>query len=360
MRPNPIGKLDATIRIRRLGSRGRVGRFARDSAWDKIEKFVRRARTGLFFLLFLPIVSSIPLLFSLHGPQRWFALGVAAISGPWFVVVITILWSGVASTLMGLDGESATAATLKKFKSDGWVLVNGLKIRGNADIDHVLVGPGGLLVVESKWSQSRWPSKGHYKKHMSRTLEEAVNQVRRNLDDVKSQFADVLKDVTIQPICVLWSSEDSSADDSWYNFGEVVIVRGPELSLWLNRLTEIELDRRMIERIWREFADFVEKRDEDDLIDSDPPRPTLGTFFLRSVLTPIFATFAGSVSALYGLLAIGHIRPTWLLGSALFFLAIGISARRITFLRQVVLGWIGTSAAFCLMFLGIAIRNHFQ
>lgn len=55
----------------------------------------------------------------------------------------------------GADGESATAAVLDQLTAHGWVVLHDVRWPGRprTNIDHVVVGPGGDFVIDSKnWS----------------------------------------------------------------------------------------------------------------------------------------------------------------------------------------------------------------
>ena len=49
-------------------------------------------------------------------------------------------------------GEQWTARELRSLRKRDWHLANGLLLRRVADIDHVVIGPGGVLVIETKYS----------------------------------------------------------------------------------------------------------------------------------------------------------------------------------------------------------------
>jgi hypothetical protein len=51
----------------------------------------------------------------------------------------------------GAEGERLTASALESLEGDGYVLLNDLRIPGRrSNVDHVLVGPSGVYVIESK------------------------------------------------------------------------------------------------------------------------------------------------------------------------------------------------------------------
>lgn len=55
----------------------------------------------------------------------------------------------------GADGEHATAEALAPLEAQGWVARHDVAwpARPRANIDHVVIGPGGVYVIDSKnWS----------------------------------------------------------------------------------------------------------------------------------------------------------------------------------------------------------------
>ena len=68
------------------------------------------------------------------------------------------LTTGTHSRYLGKIGEELTAEAVlnRRRRWKGWRLVNGLYFRGHGDVDHVLVGPGGIFALESKWTSVPW------------------------------------------------------------------------------------------------------------------------------------------------------------------------------------------------------------
>lgn len=50
---------------------------------------------------------------------------------------------------LGAEGERATARALRTLVTSGWVLINDVQ-RDRGNIDHILVGPAGVFVLETK------------------------------------------------------------------------------------------------------------------------------------------------------------------------------------------------------------------
>lgn len=89
---------------------------------------------------------------------RWPILAVVAlliaVSGWWVTAggrLDPIPW------MKGRDGERDVAARLEVLRSEGFEIFHGLRI-GRGDVDHVVVGPTGVFVLETKaWSRISGP-----------------------------------------------------------------------------------------------------------------------------------------------------------------------------------------------------------
>ena len=60
-----------------------------------------------------------------------------------------------ASFETGAEGEQATGRVLDSLRSEGWIVLNDVRWPGRtfANIDHIAVGPGGIVVIDTKnWS----------------------------------------------------------------------------------------------------------------------------------------------------------------------------------------------------------------
>ena len=76
-------------------------------------------------------------------------LGIAAVIFVAYVEPVT------ARLQNGLDGESNTADQLRRLRRKGWRAVHNIPLK-NGDIDHVAIGPGGVVAIETKSSSAEW------------------------------------------------------------------------------------------------------------------------------------------------------------------------------------------------------------
>jgi hypothetical protein len=51
----------------------------------------------------------------------------------------------------GAHGEQRTATLLRRLEPHGWVVLHDLAVPGSrANLDHLVIGPGGVFVIDSK------------------------------------------------------------------------------------------------------------------------------------------------------------------------------------------------------------------
>lgn len=225
-------------RVQPLSNTARSGRYARGQVWRRHKELLRKIgwhlAAGAVLLIALCITSA----YFLEDEQRGFVLGAGLVailgSFEWCV----FMWSGSASSLSGAMAESNTATDLNRLKKRGWQVVHGLKLRVQSDIDHIAIGPGGVLVVETKWSAEPWPPNREVKTFMSSRLQDAIAQTERAVTHVKGTFGASTKRPGVTKGVLVLSSP--STDEAWppYVVGQTVVLRAGVLDEWLPTLAD--------------------------------------------------------------------------------------------------------------------------
>lgn len=319
-----------------LDSGERIGRKARNTVWSQTSSFLRRhwlALLGLFATLFL---SSLVLSFFLHGVERWLLLGAMGATSFWMVVVGVIVWSGIAPLIMGIQGEAITADVLREFKGKDWHLIHGMRFPDSGDIDHILVGPSGILVFETKWSAGRWPMKNERWVYTTGQLNWAISQVKKNREDLRTKLESVTEDVDVYAVCVLWSATDSSKDLPWFYRQSpdfVYGVRGPELESWLLSLRKNALDPDRVKSIASELKAMALALDEEN---PEPYRRTLNRIIIDSLWMPAM----GFLSPMFVIAAVSLLKNAYIdLGSLVVLGVLGLYLRHRSRLKAVIVCW---------------------
>jgi hypothetical protein len=127
----------------------------------------------------------------------------------------------------GVQGEKATAKALRGLVAKGWVLVNDIDI-GRGNIDHVLLGPPGAFLLESKNLHGvlavqrgvlsvRWREDPHdgYENHRLSVRMETLARTFGALLEREGAAG-----IPVQPVVVLWGnfeqrSVQSKAGVAW-------------------------------------------------------------------------------------------------------------------------------------------------
>ncbi len=108
------------LRTHALASSSRSGRYARGLVWrDQVIPLVKRDWGLLISGPVVMLLGSLLWVWKTHGTGRGIVLGASIATGPWLDVLFVVIWSGAASTSMGVVAESWTSQDLRKLKRRG-------------------------------------------------------------------------------------------------------------------------------------------------------------------------------------------------------------------------------------------------
>jgi len=152
-------------------------------------------------------------------------LSVAGCTGA--VASLVIIHSGTGPTMAGEHAEQWTASELRPLLKLGHQLVNHVDVDGRGDADHVLIGPSGLFVLETKWSAEPWTPDSPW-------LYAAVAGVKRRHRRTWLQ----LKPHGARggaPVLVLWgrAAEHLRTGSGEARVDDTYIIAGPNLQRWM-------------------------------------------------------------------------------------------------------------------------------
>lgn len=252
------GRAAARRSERRLAE-DRAGASGRQFARERLDAWVRERPWRLLRVLGLTLLAAAVLATVLVGHPLLQGLAV----GSFLAATLTALYhwalmaSGAAYAELGEAGEQMTSTELARLRRSGWRFVNHLQFRVG-DIDHVAVGPDGVVVIETKWTSmpvdldrpSDW-------------LRQASAQVRRNERDVAGFLGwGARKDARITSLLVVWGPQvTQSGDEAVLTDDGVNIVAGRHLRTVLGDLGERILSDDEIDAVYRKLAAWVEKKD---------------------------------------------------------------------------------------------------
>lgn len=284
------GRLGRRRRQLELAGDRRAGGWARRRARTAQRRYVR-AHCRLLAAAALALLAPV-LLAALLVPStqvRYFLLG-ADLAGTTGVLAVWVLQvTGTGPAMMGDLAEQWTAAELRGLRRGGWRLVNQLALRP-WDIDHVLIGSGGAVVVETKWSANPWVLDPPDER-----VRRAVRQAQGNARDLRlwgrsraQGFAQVL------PVVMLWGPGSSQLD--LIHLDGVAVVPGPSAKAWRDSLPCRVLTAEQIQDAWSTLELHARARDS-----AAEPIP------------PSVQQLAGTAAVTAAAAAAGFVAAAWLL-----------------------------------------------
>jgi Nuclease-related domain len=181
----------------------------------------------------LPIAVELPIALLTHPSHGGFWIGIGIGAG---TAAALVLFDSPPAHIerwrSGADGEKSTARTLRPLLRRGWKLFNDINT-GDGNIDHVLVGPAGIFMLESKRLAGqvrveagkltvRWhedPDDGYENESIARRARGAAFDVHSRIDTPGSS-------PWVQPVVVLWADFEQRSIEC----DNVAWVRGDELA----------------------------------------------------------------------------------------------------------------------------------
>lgn len=191
-------------------------RYASDRAGASGRRFARerllayaRAKWRPFAAITLVLIAFTPLLWFALSPirdVRGFTLGAYVAAMVAWMYHWMVIASGAASITMGQEGEIWTDQELGRLGSD-WRIINHVMFR-QGDIDHVAIGPDGVIVIETKWTSSPVRLDGR-----DRWLGRAFGQAADIASDVRKVLGwGARPDRPVSPLVVVWGTTSRASE----------------------------------------------------------------------------------------------------------------------------------------------------
>ena len=142
----------------------------------------------------------------------------------------------------GFEGELRSARALAPLRRDGYVLLHNLPDRRSdrqeykGDIDHVVVCPAGVFLLNSKWLGGEASIRGDTVHVQMRDDDDDSFQLPRLASGMRGCAVRLQEDIAqqtgvqwVQPMVVFWNRFEAGVDKG----GNVVFVHGEHLVDWL-------------------------------------------------------------------------------------------------------------------------------
>lgn len=183
--------------------------------------------------------------------------------------------AGTRNSFVGGFGEQASASALltRRRRRQGWRIINGLRFTGLGDVDHVFVGPGGIYVVETKWTSVPWSVNGD-------TLcgpsgRDPLAQARSGARKIEHmlRFAPETLDVSVYPVLLVWGPGAPELDGGWCRAGGVDVLEGRRARRWRGTFARADLGPQLVGEITDRLLAFQSRQVAHD-VKAGQPKPT--------------------------------------------------------------------------------------
>jgi len=174
----------------------------------------------------------------------------------------TYLGAGHHRIHFGLMGETCTAETVLTVRRriQGWRGVSNLYFDGHGDVDLILIGPGGVFAIESKWTNEPWKVDAA---GITGPLKSPTKQARLGARKAASTFraspSPLALDVT--PVVVLWGPGVPEIEGGSMISDDVLVAEGRRGQAWVQRLTGAQLTRQTVRSAFRKVESERRSRD---------------------------------------------------------------------------------------------------
>ena len=317
-----------------LGVR-RAGEWPRNRAAQMRMEYLRRAR---WFILVEGVVllALTPLALLAPAWLRQFLVGGWVVSVAWRLWHQVVVESGSSTRDMGASAEQWTSTALGTLRRKGWRVVNHVVLR-HWDIDHVAVGPGGLVVVQTKWASDEVGL---------RDLATWAERLERDAKDLRLVLRPRLGACPVHTLLTVWGPA-ARRDEAFpvEPVGGVRVLPGRRLASAIESIADAAVAPDAIDGAWELLRRHVERRDARDLR-TNGPLPRSVSSYARDVL---FAALAGILALEVSLLALRWLHVPVALVVVVGQLVLGALALRARLLRATAVAWLTGVLALCVL-----------
>lgn len=325
------------IKDRQLASDNRAGSWARAEARRRQYKFLRETWRQLAPMLLAATAFTAGVAWlAPAGFWRGLAVGVLGTTAIALIGLVTIEVTGTAGVQMGSTAEQWSASELRPLRKNGWRLINRFLLGRSGDVDHLLVGPAGVIVAETKWRSAGWqiqPPDEH--------LLDALHQVTRNADQVRKWEPVKATGCPVRPVLFLWGRAADEPDEATRQhsvISTVTVIRGAHAAgQWRKRVAETPpvLSKPAAEALTTAIQDHLAKRDKNEAA-RQPAPPTVERLYWT-----VFGCFLTGSAGIMAMLELLSRRLYWLASAAgVVGIVLGAYLRRWPELRLMADAWL--------------------
>jgi Nuclease-related domain len=134
-----------------LVRRARAGRYAQQR-YERAYKAYRRRMRAPLLICVVPMYGFFLYVVGTHKLDVWTTAAVTVGGGAtWLIMFVRDeAPQHILNWRRGAEGERKTEKALRKLERAGWTVEHDLQQEGRANVDHIVRGPGGVYLIETK------------------------------------------------------------------------------------------------------------------------------------------------------------------------------------------------------------------
>jgi hypothetical protein len=217
----------------------RGGRRHIRKAWRQQRRWLRDNPRVPMIVFGTVALAAVPML-SVPFGVAMFELGVvvtAALAALWWLSMVA---TGGYRLYVGAMGEDFTSESLRALRKRGWRHLDSVQWDG-FDVDHVAIGPGGILAIETKWTDQAWDVNAPViAPYLRRAIDQAATGAKRISSYLRSSDAQL--DIPVLPVLVLWGPSVADTDGGSRSIDGVAVLIGRQHAEWQRDLGGRHID----------------------------------------------------------------------------------------------------------------------
>jgi hypothetical protein len=209
---------------------------------DKQARALRAERRDLIGWRYIPVLviycafCSLVIVYLVWGSSPEAAWMFAGFAGGASLLLLYIATDTVSANRLesAAIAESNTSSGVRRLHRKGWRVIDNLPF-DKFDVDHIAIGPGGVVVLETKWtSDGLTDAKGR----LNQYGEKAVRQVQKNVTPIESVLRRNGSHASVAHACVVsWGTRSLGAPLTPPN--GVTVIDGDQLGAFLSSLDHV-------------------------------------------------------------------------------------------------------------------------
>jgi Nuclease-related domain len=139
----------------------------------------------------------------------------------------------------------------------GWHIVHSLEFEHFGDIDHVAVGPAGVLAIESKWTNVPWFVDGDRLVTRGR---DPIRQARAGARKIRLFLGSKDVHVDVSPVVIAWGPGAAEGLQEPQTVNGVLVLKGTDARAWLPILCDLtnrSVDGATAKGIYDRLVEYV-------------------------------------------------------------------------------------------------------